>query len=89
MTTGVMIENDNGNQRFIGRNTRMPTVDGESLWHESLEGDNKKLVVESVAAIDAIIDEVAGTTPAIPTTMAEVLDEIYFFFWRGLRFTGC
>ena len=88
-STGVNLEYTSGQRRFVGRNTRSPIVIGDVLYIEASDGSNRETIVKEVDEIDALIDEVASTTIPVPATIQEVHDAIYFFFWRGIRFTGC
>lgn len=89
LSTGLNLEYTDGQRRFIGRNTRRPIVHADVLYDEGNDGSNREVIVKEVDDIDALIDEVASTTIPVPATMQEVHDAIYFFFWRGIRFTGC
>jgi hypothetical protein len=88
-STGVNLEYTDGKRRFVGRNTRMPVVYSDSLYDQGATSDDRELIIRDIGDVDQIIDEVAATTIPVPATMQELHEAIYFFFWRGIRFTGC
>jgi hypothetical protein len=79
--TGVVVINSNGNREFYFKNQLRPRL----IDNKICLGDNKIPFIDKVASLTDVYDDVASTHPAVGSTLAAILDQIYPFFGGSPR----